>query len=133
MKADIKLNAEFKKVVGKVRSAQEKFQALLKNQDWVDEARQYAERQGQEVKKLLSADVDKVKAFIEKERKELERFQKEIPGEVKKLKNLIQGQRKELEKLLATVRKTGAKSKPRKKAGGTKKSGTPRKKSAANA
>jgi hypothetical protein len=98
-------NADIKKVISKVKAAQSKLQGVLKNQDWVEEARKYAERQGTEVKKLLSSDLDKVKIFLEKERKELERIQKQIPGEVKKLKGFVSSQRKELERLLTSLRK----------------------------
>lgn len=108
-----RMNTEIKKVVAKVKDAQVKLQAVLKKQSWVEDARKYAERQGHEVKKLLTSDAEKVKAFLERERKELERFQKEVPGEVKKLKNLLKTQSKEFNKLLATFHKG---STPRKKA-----------------
>jgi hypothetical protein len=111
----VNVSADFKKVISRVKQVQGKLQTLLERTDWVDEARKYAEVQGKEVKKLLSGDLAKVKNFIERERKELERFQKEIPGEVKKFKGFIEGQRKELEKLLSNVRKM--KSKSRKKSG----------------
>jgi hypothetical protein len=118
------MNAEIKKIVLKAKTAQEKLQVLLKSQDWVEEARRYAEKQGKEVRKLLTSDVGKVKTFLEKERAELERFQKQIPGEVKKLRTFVKGQRKELGKLLANVRKAGldgaVKGKTRKKAASKK-------------
>jgi len=126
-----KMNAELKKVVGRVKTAQAQLQTLLKDKSWLDEARKYAERQGKEVKKLLSGDVSKVKTFIERERKELERFQKQIPGEVQKLRKFVDGQRKELEKLLKTVRKakaTGA-GNGKAKASGTRKKSSGAKKS----
>jgi hypothetical protein len=110
------VNTEIKKVVGRVKEAQAKLQTLLKGQEWVEDARKYAERQSKEVKKLISADAGKVKTFLERERKELERFQKQIPGEVKKFRTFVLSQRKEFKKLLATV------TKGKKKAnGGTKK------------
>jgi len=122
------MNTEIKKVVTKVKDAQEKLQKVLKNKSWIEDARKYAERQSHEVKKLLTSDVSKVKAFLERERKELERFQKEVPGEVKKIKALFKAQSKELSKLLVTVRKGAkkkasapAKKKATKKATGTKK------------
>jgi len=99
------MNTEIKKVVTRVKEAQEQLQALIKGQDWVEEARKYAERQGKEVKKLFAPDVEKMKSFLEKERKELERFQKQIPGEVKKFRKFVNVQKKELEKLLTNVRK----------------------------
>jgi hypothetical protein len=80
------------------------------------------------VKKLLSSDLGKVKSFIERERKELERFQKQIPGEVKKFKKLITQQRKDLEKVLGSLgalngkkRKSGSKKGTAKKASSRKK------------
>lgn len=99
------MNAEIKKVVGRVKEAQTQLQSLIKSQDWVEEARKYAERQGKEVKKLFAPDVEKMKSFLERERKELERFQKQIPSEVKKLKKFVNLQKKEFEKLLVNVRK----------------------------
>lgn len=99
------MNSEVKKVVDRAKKAQSKLQTILKNQDWIEEARKYAEKQRKEVKKLLNSDVVKVKSFLEKERKELERFQKEIPGEVKKLRTFVKTQRKELEKLLKNLRR----------------------------
>jgi hypothetical protein len=104
------MNTELKKIVGKVKAAQAQLHGLVQDQSWVEEARKYAERQGKEVKKLISSDVNKVRDFLEKERKELERFQKQIPSEVKKLRKFVAGQRKELEKLLATTRKVGLKA-----------------------
>src|ERR1051325_1818452 len=80
------MNAEIKKVVTRVKEAQVQLQNLVKSQDWIEEARKYAERQGKEVKKLFAPDVEKMKTFLERERKELERFQKQIPGEVKKFR-----------------------------------------------
>ena len=98
-------NAEVKKVVDRAKKAQSKLHTMLQNQDWIEDARKYAEKQGKEVKKLLSSDVSRLKTFLEKERKELERFQKEIPGEVKKLRGFVKTQKKELEKLLKNLRR----------------------------
>jgi hypothetical protein len=130
----MKMNAELKKIVGRVKDAQQQLQGLVQDQTWVEEARKYAERQGKEVKKLITSDVKKVRTFLEKERKELERFQKQIPSEVKKLRKFVDGQRKELEKLIATTRKVGLKEavaktqKSRsKKAAAPKKSAAPKK------
>lgn len=120
----MKMNSELKKVVDRVVTAQSQLQAMLKDKTWVEEARKYAEKQSKEVKKLLKADVSKVKTFIERERKELERFQKQIPGEVKKIRKFVDGQKKELEKLLTSVRRTGATGSR------TRKSTTSRKKTA---
>ena len=129
------MNSEIKKVVSRVKSAQKKLHTLLEGQDWVEEARKYAERQGKEVKKLIKADSTKVKAFLEKERKELARFQKTIPGEVKKLRSFVLAQRKDFEKLLVKVRKSAgngaAKSKSKKSASsGTKKKASTKKSTA---
>ena len=117
------VNSQLKKVVGRVKAAQVQLQGLLRNKTWVEDARKYAERQGKEVKKLLTADAGKVKIFLERERKELERLQKQIPGEVKKLKKYVNLQRKEFEKLLSSVRKTS------KANGSVKKKSTSKKKS----
>ncbi|OFZ17913.1 MAG: hypothetical protein A2X94_12800 [Bdellovibrionales bacterium GWB1_55_8] len=117
------VNTELKKIVDQLKSAQVKFQTLLNNQDWVDEARKYAERQGKEVKKLISADVSRVKTFLERERKELEKMQKQIPGEVKKLRQFAKTQKKEFERLLNRIGKTT-------QAKGSKKKSAPRKKTA---
>jgi hypothetical protein len=123
------MNAELKKVVSKVKAAQSHLQTMLNKQDWMEEARKYAEKQGNEVKKLLSSDLGKVRTFIERERKELERFQKQIPGEVKKFRKLLMQQRKDLEKMLGSLgtlsngkkRKSGSKKGTAKKAGTRKK------------
>jgi hypothetical protein len=136
-KVHMKMNSEIKRVVTRVKSAQENLKVMLQRQDWVEEARKYADRQRKEMKKLLASDLEKVKTFVEKERKELEKFQKELPGEVKKVKALLKGQRKDLSKLLATIKKSGlkaataktVKSKPRKAT--SKAAGTRRKKAAA--
>jgi hypothetical protein len=118
-----KMNSEVKKVVDSAKKAQKKLQALMKNQDWMDEAKKYAEQQGKEVKKLLGGDVQKVKKFLEKERTALEKFQKDLPGEVKKLRGFMQKHKKDFEKLIKNLRrasKTG-KLKTRKKASSSKK------------
>src|SRR4051794_4767017 len=99
------MNSEIKKVVNRVKEAQSQFQTLIKTQDWIDEARKYAERQGKELRKLFAPDVEKMKSFLERERKELERFQKQIPGEVKKIRKFVALQKKEFEKLLVNIRK----------------------------
>jgi hypothetical protein len=104
------VKAEFKKLVGRVKEVQTKLQTLLKDKDLLEQARKYADQQRKDVKKLLAGDVARVKTFIERERKELERFQKQIPGELKKVQSFLQSQRGELEKVLAKVRKLNAKS-----------------------
>ena len=117
------MNHEVKKVIDQVKLLQGKLQKVASSQDWVEEARKYANKQRQEVKKLFASDAAKVKTFIERERKELERFQKQIPGEVKKVKDLIARQRRDLEKLLTRVRKANIRVDLGKKSGGGKKSG----------
>jgi hypothetical protein len=109
------MNQEVKKVISRVKEAQVQLQSLIKSQDWVEEARKYAERQGKEVKKLFAPDVEKMKSFLERERKELERFQKQIPSEVKKLKKFVNLQKKEFEKLLLNIRKLSASKNNKKK------------------
>ena len=114
------MNSEIKKVVTKVKAAQVQLQSLIQGQDWVEEARKYAKRQGKEVKKLFGPDVEKMKTFLERERKELERFQKQIPSEVKKLRKFVDSQKKEFEKLLTQVRKMSGPAKKARKATGGK-------------
>ena len=99
------MNSEVKKIVERAKKAQAKLQTILQSQDWIEEARKYADKQRKEVKKLLSSDIGRVKSFLEKERKELEKFQREIPGEVKKLRAFVKTQRKELEKLIKNLRR----------------------------
>jgi tRNA splicing ligase len=128
------MNADLKKIVSRVKTAQARLQAMLNQQDWMEEARKYAEKQGTEVKKLITADFGKVKVFIERERKELERFQKQIPGEVKKFKKLLAQQRKDLEKMLGSLgnlnRKKPKTASKKGTAHGSSKKGSSRKKAA---
>lgn len=127
------MNADLKKVMERFKDAQGQLQNLLKDKTWVEDARKYAERQGKEVKKLLTADVAKVRVFLDRERKELERFQKQIPGEVKKFRKFVDGQKKEFEKLLKSVKKAGANGKGKTKAKSTKKKSTGAKKTSKKA
>ncbi len=103
------MNSEIKKIVSRVKDAQIQLQSLLSDKTWIEDARKYAEKQKKEVRKLLRADVGKVLSFLERERKELERFQKQIPGEFKKFRKFVTGQRKEFERLLKSVRRVGSK------------------------
>src|SRR4051812_3536501 len=82
-------NKEIKKIVGKIKTVQQQFQGLVKDKTWLEDARKYAETQGKEIKKLVSGDMNKVKTFLDKEKKELEKFQKQIPGEIKKFKDYV--------------------------------------------
>ena len=95
-----RLQNELKKVISKVKEAQKQFKTLVDEKDWVEEARRYAERRSVEVKKLIHTDVKKVRSFLEKERKELEKIQKKVPGEIKKVRAFMETQRKEFEKLI---------------------------------
>ena len=103
------MNGELKKIVSRVKSAQAQVQKVLADKSWLEDARNFAEKQGKEVKKLFAQDVTKVKTFIDRERKGLERIQKQLPAEMKKIKKFVDQQKKELEKILASVRKTGGK------------------------
>lgn len=130
------MNSEIKKVVERVKDAQVQLQGLIKGQDWVDEARKYAERQGKEVKKIIAYDVAKMKKFLETEQKALEKIQKQIPGEVKKFRKFVDFQKKEFEKLISSVAKmkaTGPAPKAAKKAKGKKTVKVAKKKSSGQA
>ena len=110
------VSAEMKKVLGRLKTVQSKFESAIKDASWMDEAKKYAEKQGKEVKKLISADAAKLKHFLERERKDLEKFQRQIPSEVKKVKSYVEAQRKEVEKLIKTVaRQASGKKAPAKK------------------
>jgi hypothetical protein len=99
---------DLKKIFNNVRTVQGRLQVMLKDPKWIDEARTYAEKQGKELKKIVSTDATRVRKFLEKQRGELEKFQKQIPGEVKKIQGFVKTQRKELEKLLKKASKTKA-------------------------
>ncbi len=98
-------STEVKKVVNRVKDVRTKLLTKINDQTWIDDAKKYADKQKQEVKKIINAEnLAKVKGFIDKERKELEKLQKQLPNEVKKLRSFVQTQRKELEKLLRRVK-----------------------------
>jgi hypothetical protein len=99
------VNSELKKVLARVKTAQGQIQTLLKDKSWMDEAKKYAERQGKEAKKLINADVAKLKAFVEREKKELAKLQAQVPGEVAKIKKFVDSQKKELGSLLKTIQR----------------------------
>jgi len=111
MKTIKTVNEEIKKVIGRVKEAQAQLQSIVNSQAWVDEAKKYAERQGKEMKKLFAPDVEKVKIFLERERREIEKFQHQIPIEVKKVRQFVTSQKKEFEKLITNVRKLNKKKK----------------------
>jgi len=130
---------EVKKWLNKVRTTQAQLKSLIQDGGWMEDARHYLERQGKEVQKLINSDLAKVKTFVERERRELERLQKQIPGEVTRWKKYLASQRKELEKVLAGVRgASGAKKskkvrKSSKKKTASKKASTRKSSSAATA
>ena len=97
---------DIQKIIGRLKEARTQIENLIKDRSWIEEAKKVAEKQGQEVKKLLDGDVAKLKAFLEKEKKELEKLQAQIPGEVDKLKKFVDSQKKELTKLIGTVKAT---------------------------
>ena len=57
------------------------------------------------IKKYISQNKieKKVKSFITKEAKELQKLQKQLPGEIAKFTKFVNSQAKELEKILKTV------------------------------
>lgn len=109
--------AELKKVAQQVKKARTQANAKLttflkeqlKDNKWIDDARQVAQAQGKEVKKLINADIKKVKSFVEREKKQLERLQRDLPKDVKKLRTFVDVQRKEVERLLKSLRTVGVK------------------------
>jgi Glu-tRNA(Gln) amidotransferase subunit E-like FAD-binding protein len=106
-------NPEMKKLMDRLKKVQAQVQNLIQDQAWVDQAKKYAERQGRELKKLITSDAAKIKQFLERERKEIERFQKNIPAEVAKLKKFLVSQKKEFESVIKTLAKTpSASAKP---------------------
>lgn len=133
--------ANAKKILDRVKSARTQLETLLKDRSWIDEVKKVAEKQGKEAKKIIDTDVAKLRVFLEKERKELEKLQAQIPGEVARIKKFVDGQKKELSKLITTVKTTAAaktaerKAAPKKaaKPAAKRKAGAAKKKSAASA
>lgn len=97
---------DVQKIIGRLKEARAQIEGLIKDRSWIEEAKKVAAKQGQEVKKILDTDVAKLKSFLEKEKKELEKLQAQIPGEVDKIKKFVDGQKKELTKLLGAVKAT---------------------------
>ncbi|MDR3607255.1 MAG: hypothetical protein P4M08_07740 [Oligoflexia bacterium] len=130
------MSSELNKIVGRVKQVQVKIQKVMKDQDWLEEARKYAEKQGNGLRKLFTSDSAKVEAFLERQKKELARIQKRIPGEVKKYRSLLQAQSKELEKILGNVmagtQAKAARSKSRPKAKASSKAPAAKRKKKAN-
>jgi ABC-type transporter Mla subunit MlaD len=117
---------EMKRWLDKMKAAQAQINTLVKD-NWVDEARRFAERQGKEVRKLIQSDLNKVRTFVERERKDLEKLQSQIPAELDRWKKALETQKKELSGLLNRVgvgkarpkksaRKARVKGKPKAKA-----------------
>ena len=104
-----KQHREIKQWVEKMKTAQQQLNTLLKD-NWMDEARRFAQKQGKEVRKLIETDIEKVKSFVERERQDLERLQKQIPAELNRWKKALDTQKKEFSQFL------GRGSKPKKKA-----------------
>lgn len=122
-------NGDWKKLVERLKTTQAQLQTMVKEGTWVDEARKYAEKQGSEVRKFLSADAEKFKVLLDRERKGLDKLQKQIPQEVQKFRDFVNDQKKEFEKLLLNIGKTSGMpettsmktwAKPRKAAKGAK-------------
>ena len=90
MTVNLEVKKEVKKIVGQLKTAQKQFQNLMKDKTWLEDVRKYAEGQGKGIKKLLSSDLTKVKAFLDREKKELDKFQKQIPNELEKIKRSCQ-------------------------------------------
>ncbi len=95
---------DIRKVVGRAKDAQRKFHNKLKTGNWIEEARKTAEKQTREVKKLFKGDVRKVRAYLEKERKELNRLQKKIPIEIRRMRNNLKSRKGDIERMLKAVK-----------------------------
>jgi len=124
---------DLKKLLARVRTTRARLKGLVQDGGWMEDARQYLERQGGEFQKLINSDLAKVRVFVERERRELERLQKQIPGEVKRWKKYLGSQRKELEKVLAGVRGATGVKKSRRAAKSSKKKTSSRKTTARRA
>jgi hypothetical protein len=123
-----------KKILEGVKNVRVELEGLLTDRAWVKEARKLAERQGKDLKKTLDSDVAKLRAFLEEERKELEKLQAQIPGEVAKIKKFVDAQKSELSSLLKRVKKTsGAKKRSSKSSSGKTKKKTAKKASSKKA
>ena len=99
------MNSDIKKIIDRVKKAQTKVQKIVKDKTWVSKAKKYAERQGKDVKKVIDSDVSKIRAFLNRERKELEKLKSSIPGEVEKIRSFVDSQKSDLQTLLNTVKK----------------------------
>ena len=131
-----KMNAELQKMAERVKSARTQIQTIIQDKAWMGEAKKYAEKQGNEVKKLINSDVHKLRSFLEKEKSELEKIQKQIPVEIEKMKGFVDSQKKELQKLLVSMKGKAGKAKKRKSKKGpvkkSKKAGTARSQATTN-
>ncbi len=109
------MKLDINKVVGQFKAAQSKFQTVIKDKTWLEEARKIAETQGKELKKLVATDVKKVKSVIEREKKNLEKLQTQLPGEIEKFKVFFGKQRRELEKMLRLTKRAAKDHKTKRK------------------
>ncbi len=110
---------EMKNWIEKMKAAQKQLNSLVKD-NWVNEAKRFAERQSKEVRKLIQTDITKVRTFVEREKKDLEKLQKQIPGELNKWKKVLETQKKELTGLLGKAQKAAGRKSGSKKAVKTK-------------
>lgn len=100
------------RLMSRVKDAQDQWKTLLKDGSWMDDARQFLDRQRKDVQKLIHGDIEKLKDFLERERSGLEALQKQIPAELKRWKKYLKSQRQELEQILSVL---GPQKKSRKK------------------
>ena len=133
----VESHKEMKNWIEKMKAAQKQLNNLVKD-NWVNEAKRFAERQGKEVRKLIQTDITKVRTFVEREKKDLEKLQKQIPNELNKWKKVLETQKKELTGLLGKAqkasggkaakggKKTASKSKARKSASTARKTTSPK-------
>lgn len=98
-----------KAILNRVKAARTQLEGFLKDRTWIEDAKKMAEKQGLEVKGIIDADIAKLRVFLEKERKELEKLQAQIPGEVNRIKKFVEGRKKELSKLLTGVKANAGK------------------------
>jgi len=98
---------------------------MINRKELLKEAQNFADRQRREFKKIIKTDAARLKTYLEKERREIQKLQTRLPGEIKKIRQYAETQRRELDKLIKKV-KTASK-----KAAGTAKSKVVKRKSTA--
>jgi hypothetical protein len=101
------------RVMTRVKDAQNQLKSLMKDGNWMEDARRYVERQRKEVQKLIHGDLEKLRDFLERERQGLEVLQKQIPTELNRWKKYLSSQRQELEQVLSAL---GVRKKVKKRA-----------------